>query len=84
MMNVQQCIETYKKKYPDKLTKLWLCPNLVKYPKVGQTYVIETNINTQLSESLLNADVTKHWREPGDTLCITYKYDQVVNENEGA
>ena len=75
MMTVRECIEYYKSKVSHRLTHIWLCPNIVNNPKMGKDYVVETSINSQLSESLLNTEVTKHWLEPKECICICYKYE---------
>lgn len=77
MLTVKECIELYKSKSNRKVNRLWLCPDIVKEPKIGHEYVAETGINTnQLTESLLNTEVKRHWVENQDTLCIIFVYDQ--------
>ena len=72
-MTVKECIEMYKSKCSHKITRIWLCPQIVYNIKLNKDYVLETSIDTQLDESLLNAKVTKHWLEPRECICITYK-----------
>ena len=77
MLTVRECIDLYRSKTTKKITRLWLCPDIVKEPKIGQEYTAETSINTnQLTESLLNTAVKRHWVENQDTLCIIFVYDQ--------
>lgn len=71
-LKVQECIQTYRSKYGDKLKRLWLCPQIVRKPKVGGNYTLEIAVNSKLSQLLSNAEVTKHWVE-SDCLCIAYK-----------
>lgn len=77
-MTVKECIEMYKHRLVNKkVTRLWLCPHIVNDPKIGQEYTAETSINTnQLTESLLNTKVRKHWIDNQETLCIVFEYDQ--------
>lgn len=55
-----------------KITRLWICPEIVKKPKIGRNYVIETGINNSIPESLHNMEVRKSWTE-NDCLCIVFK-----------
>jgi len=77
-MNVQECIEYYKRRVSHKLTKVWLCPQVVTNPKVGKEYTHEINIDANLPASLLNTEVTKHWLEPKDCICMTLRCDDVT------
>lgn len=74
-MTVRECIAMYKQKYFHKITRIWLCPQIVHNIKLNKEYVLETSVDTQLDESLLNAKVTKHWLEPKECICMTYKQD---------
>lgn len=81
-MNVHACIDKYKNSTKHKITKIWLCPKIVKHPKVSGTYVIETSISSKLSESLYNSKVVKYWIEPSDCLCIVFDSDDKMYENK--
>lgn len=74
---VKECISQYIEKYGSRLKRLWLCPQIVKNPKVGRDYVLEVAINAKLSEILLEAEVTKCWTE-SDCLCIAYKISDEI------
>lgn len=72
-MTVQECIQQYKQRTGSRLTKMWLCPSIVRNPKIGRDYTIEVSIDSKIGEKLLNAEVTKHWIEPKECLCMCYK-----------
>lgn len=74
---VKEYISQYIHRYGNKLKRLWLCPQIVKNPKVGGDYVLEVTINARLSEILLEAEVTKCWTE-SDCLCIAYKISDEI------
>ena len=57
-----------------RLKRLWLCPQIVRNPRVGREYVLEIAITSKLGTKLSDAEVTKCWTE-GDCLCITYAMD---------
>lgn len=76
-MLVSECIQNIKDKNSrnpvHKVTRLWICPQIVPEPKIGKEYVIETGINNSIPESLYDTEVKKHWIENGDCLSIIFK-----------
>lgn len=73
-MTVRDCIKMYRHKNYDRFNRVWLCPQIVHNPKVGNEYTLECNINSKLGEKLSNSIVTKHWAE-GPCVCIAYKLE---------
>ena len=77
-MRIEDCINQIKESnskrvVQNRITRLWICPEIVKHPKIGKDYVVDTGINAQISESLLNMEVKKHWIENNDCLSIIFK-----------
>lgn len=74
-MNVSECIDYYKQRTRSRVNKVWLCPQIVNNPKVGKEYTYEVAISSALPDKLLNSEVTKHWLEPGECICMAIKCD---------
>lgn len=68
-MTVRECISQYK--HDRKVKNLWVCPNIVREPKIGEIYSFSGSIDSRLSNELLDCEVKKDWIEEG-AACIVY------------
>lgn len=72
MMTVDECISQAKSSSSAKISRLWICPEIVNNGKVGKNYVYRGAIEYKVSSQLGAREVKKHWIEEG-CLCIVYK-----------
>lgn len=72
MMTVEECISQVKAASNKKISRLWVCPEIVNNAKVGKNYVYRGAIEYKVSSQLGARQVKKHWIEDG-CLCIVYK-----------
>lgn len=70
-MTVSECIEFHK---TDKVSKLWICPEIVNQGSLGNNYVYTGSIDRRPPEDLTVKQVKKRWTED-NTLCIIYYTD---------
>ena len=68
-MTVGECISTYR--YNDKVKRIWLCPDVVRKPKLGNNYTCTISIESTPKADVLDCKVKKYWIEEG-VLCIIY------------
>lgn len=68
-MTVGECIEKYR--HNSKVKRIWICPTIVRNPKVGKNYTCTVSIESKPKAAVLNCKVTKYWIEDG-AICIIY------------
>lgn len=67
-MTVAECTQFHK---TDKVSKLWICPDVVNEGSIGQNYVYSSSIDCKPPHELTVRQVRKRWIED-NTLCIVY------------
>lgn len=72
MMTVEECISQVRASSGRKISRLWVCPDIVNSPRVGKNYSYRGAIEYKVSSQLGAREVKKHWIEEG-CLCIVYK-----------
>ena len=70
-MTVQDCIEEHKKHHRQKIKRLWICPGIVKHPRVGEEYMFNGTLDSRLDDDVKELPVKLYWTED-NKLCIIY------------
>lgn len=73
-MTVNECVARQKNSSNKKVSRVWICPEVVRNPRVGREYTYTGSIDYRLPEQLSELTVIKQWIEDG-TLCMIYKIE---------
>ena len=76
-MTIAERIIKQKHSGNKKVSRIWICPNIVKEPKVGKTYTYSGSIETKPPKHVDEYECSQHWIEE-NTLCMIYRCDNPI------